>query len=245
MPRDESELTPRPVEIVAGDTSLTGDLTLPRGATGIELFAPSKSGSRLSRRNRFVATQLARAGLATLLLELLTPAEEEEELRKGELRPDIPFLAYRLMLATQFVIGHSDTHRLAIGYFGASTGAAAALIAAALLPERIRAVVSRAGRPDLADDWLDRVAAPTLLLVGGAEHFAVDLNTAACARLGCPRRVEVIPGATSLFDEPGALEEVARASREWFVRYLMEERAARALLEPKVETQQQRRQSAP
>ena len=221
----------RPIEVAVGDLLLAGELTMPPDASAIVLFAHGSGSSRLSPRNRLVATQLARAGLATLLFDLLTPAEEEEDRSSGALRFDIPLLAERLARATDFVRGHSETARLAIGYFGASTGAAAALIAAANRPDDVRAVVSRGGRPDLAEGALERVSAPTLLIVGGADHPVVELNARAHVRLTCPKRLEIVAGATHLFEEPGALEEVTRLAREWFVRFLVEEPAPMGLLE--------------
>jgi putative phosphoribosyl transferase len=220
----------RPIDVAAGDVDLAGDLAFPPGAEGIVLFAHGSGSSRSSPRNRLVAAQLAQAGLATLLFDLLTPAEEEEDRASGALRFDIPLLARRLARATDYVRGHSETRRLAIGYFGASTGAAAALIAAASRPDDVRAVVSRGGRPDLAEEALERVAAPTLLIVGGADHPVVELNARAHARLLCTKRIEIVPGATHLFEEPGALEEVTRVAREWFVRFLVEETPTRGLL---------------
>ncbi len=221
----------RPIEVAAGDLLLAGELTMSPDAAGIVLFAHGSGSSRLSPRNRLVATQLARAGLATLLFDLLTPAEEEEDRSSGALRFDIPLLAERLARATDFVRGHSETARLAIGYFGASTGAAAALIAAANRPDDVRAVVSRGGRPDLAEGALERVSAPTLLIVGGADHPVVELNARAHVRLTCQKRLEIVAGATHLFEEPGALEEVTRLARAWFVRFLVEEPAPMGLLE--------------
>jgi dienelactone hydrolase len=221
----------RPIDVAAGDLLLGGELAIPAGAAGIVLFAHGSGSSRLSPRNRLVATQLQQGGLATLLFDLLTPAEEEEDRASGALRFDIPLLAERLGRATDFVRRHSDTSRLAIGYFGASTGAAAALIAAADRPKDVRAVVSRGGRPDLAEEAIERVAAPTLLIVGGADHPVVELNARAYARLTCRKRIEVVAGATHLFEEPGALAEVARVAREWFVRYLVEESLPAGLLE--------------
>jgi pimeloyl-ACP methyl ester carboxylesterase len=222
----------RTIDLALGDLQLTGDLTMPGEATAIVLFAHGSGSSRLSRRNRFVARQLAEGGLSTLLFDLLTPAEEEEDSRSGTLRFDVPMLAERLGRATEFVRGHSSTRHLAIGYLGASTGAAAALIAAAQRPGVVGAVVSRGGRPDLAEAEIDRVTCPTLLIVGGADQPVLDLNGRAYARLRCEKRVEVIPGATHLFEEPGALEEVARAALAWFRHFLVEETAPRALLTP-------------
>jgi putative phosphoribosyl transferase len=222
----------RTIDLALGDLQLTGDLSHPDAATALVMFAHGSGSSRLSPRNRFVARQLAEAGLATLLFDLLTPAEEEEDSRSGARRFDIPMLAERLGRATEFVRSHSDTRHLAIGYFGASTGAAAALTAAAARPSVIGAVVSRGGRADLAEEALERVTCPTLLVVGGADQPVLDLNARAYMRLQCKKRVEVIPGATHLFEEPGALEEVARVAREWFQRFLVDEVSPRALLEP-------------
>ncbi len=230
MPAPFSSTT-RPIDVAAGDLLLAGDLTIPAGAEAIVLFSHGSGSSRLSPRNRLVAAQLAHAGLATLLFDLLTPAEEEEDRSSGALRFDIPLLADRLVRATDFVRGHSDTSRLSIGYFGASTGAAAALIAAADRPQDVGAVVSRGGRPDLAEDALERVAAPTLLIVGGADHPVLELNARAHARLTCRKHLEIVIGATHLFEEPGALEEVARLARDWFVRFLVEEPAPAGLLD--------------
>jgi putative phosphoribosyl transferase len=220
----------RAIDVVAGDLTLAGDLTMPDGAEAIVLFAHGSGSSRLSPRNRLVATQLAQAGLATLLFDLLTPAEEDEDRVSGALRFEVPLLAERLARATDYVRTHSDTRRLAVGYFGASTGAAAALIAAADRPDVVRAVVSRGGRPDLAEDALERVTAPTLLIVGGADHPVAELNARAYARLTCKKRIEMVAGATHLFEEPGALEEVTRIAREWFVRFLVEESPTIGLL---------------
>jgi putative phosphoribosyl transferase len=231
MPGPTKTSSARPIDVAAGDLLLSGDLTIPPAAEAIVLFAHGSGSSRLSPRNRLVATQLARADLATLLFDLLTPAEEEEDRSSGALRFDIPLLAERLTRATDFVRGHSETRRLAVGYFGASTGAAAALIAAADRPDDVRAVVSRGGRPDLAEGALERVTAPTLLIVGGADHPVVELNARAHARLTCRKQLEVVPGATHLFEEPGALEEVTRLAREWFVRFLVQEPAPMGLLE--------------
>jgi len=220
----------RTIEVAGGDVSLAGDLTFPAGAEAIVLFAHGSGSSRSSPRNRLVATQLAQAGLATLLFDLLTPAEQDEDRMSGALRFDIALLAGRLARATDFVRGHSETRRLALGYFGASTGAAAALIAAADRPDDVRAVVSRGGRPDLAGDALEHVTAPTLLVVGGADHPVLELNASAYARLACTKQLEVVAGATHLFEEPGALKEVTRVARDWFVRFLVEESPTRGLL---------------
>jgi putative phosphoribosyl transferase len=223
-------LEERPVEVWAGDATLVGDLILPPGAGGIVLFAHGSGSSRRSPRDRLVAATLAEAGLATLLFDLLTPEEEDQERWSGELRFDVALLARRLAGATRSVRGHSDTHRLRIGYFGASTGAAAALIAAAELQEEVDAVVSRGGRPDLAEEALERVQAPALLVVGSADHPVVELNARALQRLKGEKRLEVVVGATHLFEEPGALEEVATLARDWFVRHLVETPRPRGLL---------------
>jgi dienelactone hydrolase len=232
MPLEPTDLEPSPINVAGGDVELAGDLTLPPGADGIVLFAHGSGSSRLSSRNRFVAHQLASAGLATLLFDLLTPAEEQEDRWTGAPRFDIGLLAQRLGRATDFVRNHSDTHRLFVGYFGASTGAAAALVAAARNPDAVAAVVSRGGRPDLAEEAIESVSAPTLLIVGGADHPVLELNARVHDRLRCEKRLEVITGATHLFEEPGALEEVARLARDWFVRFLVQRVGARPLLEP-------------
>src|SRR5438309_1372082 len=214
----------RTVMIPAREVELAGDLTVPQGARGIVLFAHGSGSSRKSPRNQFVARQLAEAGLATLLFDLLSPKEEEWDRRTGELRFDVLLLARRLALATHFVREHEETHSLRIGYFGASTGAAAALIVAATLPRLVGAVVSRGGRPDLAGGALEQVLAPTLLIVGGEDREVIELNRQAYQRLNCEKRLEIIPGATHLFEEPGALEAVARLATAWFRRHLVEAR---------------------
>jgi pimeloyl-ACP methyl ester carboxylesterase len=184
------------------------------------IFAHGSGSSRLSPRNRAVAAVLRRAGLATLLFDLLTAAEEREEMWTRHLRFDIDLLARRLVAATRQMAATPATAALPVGYFGASTGAAAALVAAAALPELIRAVVSRGGRPDLAGDALERVRAPVLLIVGGNDPLVLELNRQAMTRLHVPHRLEVIPGATHLFEEPGALERVADLARDWFLEHL-------------------------
>jgi len=214
----------RTMTIPAREVELAGDLTVPESAQGIVLFAHGSGSSRKSPRNQFVARQLVEAGLATLLFDLLTPEEERRDRWTGELRFDVLLLARRLALATRFVSDQGETQSLRIGYFGASTGAAAALIAAATLPRLVGAVVSRGGRPDLASDALEQVLAPTLLIVGGEDREVIELNRQAYARLDCEKRLEVIPGATHLFEEPGALEAVARLATAWFRRHLVEAR---------------------
>jgi dienelactone hydrolase len=210
------------VDVWTGEVALVGDLTLPPGAGALVVFAHGSGSSRRSPRNRLVARAFVEAGLATLLFDLLTPEEEESEQWSQALRFDIAMLARRLTGATRFLRGHSETHRLRVGYFGASTGAAAALVAAAELPSEVEAVVSRGGRPDLAGDALEHVHAPTLLVVGSEDHPVVELNARALERLRCDKRLEVVRGATHLFEEPGALAEVARLAREWFVHHLVE-----------------------
>jgi dienelactone hydrolase len=208
---------PRSVRIPAGEAILEGDLQLPAGAFGVILFAHGSGSSRHSPRNRFVAQTLRQAGLGTLLLDLLTPAEEAEDAHSAHLRFDIDLLAGRLLAATDWFQQQLD---LPIGYFGASTGGGAALVAAAQGPE-VAAVVSRGGRPDLAGPALPRVRVPTLLIVGGHDYPVIDLNERALQRLGSrDKQIAIVPGATHLFEEPGALEEVARLAAEWFTRHM-------------------------
>jgi len=215
-PRGEERL----VRVAAGPVTLEGNLSLPERARGIVLFAHGSGSSRHSPRNRYVAQVLNEAKLATLLVDLLTPDEEAVDLRTAHLRFDIGLLAGRLVGVTDWLTQYPDTRALRIGYFGASTGAAAALVAAAQHPDAVGAIVSRGGRPDLAGPALARVRAPTLLIVGGNDFEVVELNRRALARLRCEKQLEIVPGATHLFEEPGALEEVARLAREWFERYL-------------------------
>jgi putative phosphoribosyl transferase len=215
-PRGEERL----VRVAAGPVTLEGNLSLPERARGIVLFAHGSGSSRHSPRNRYVARVLNEAKLATLLVDLLTPDEEAVDLRTAHLRFDIGLLAGRLAGVTEWLTQYPDTRELRIGYFGASTGAAAALVAAAQRPDAVGAIVSRGGRPDLAGPALARVRAPTLLIVGGNDFEVVELNRRALALLRCEKQLEIVPGATHLFEEPGALEEVARLAREWFERYL-------------------------
>lgn len=215
--------TPHPggtVRVPAGRVFLEGDLAIPESACGVVLFAHGSGSSRHSPRNRFVAAVLQQAGLATLLADLLTRAEEEEDAVTGHLRFDVSLLGDRLLALTDWVLGHPQAGRLPLGYFGASTGAAAALAAAAQRPEVVRAVVSRGGRPDLAAAVLSHVRAPTLLIVGGRDTLVLRLNQEALRLLGGERELTIVPGATHLFEEPGALAEVARLAREWFLRHL-------------------------
>jgi dienelactone hydrolase len=216
----------RAIRITAGHESLAGDLVRPEVADGVVLFAHGSGSSRKSPRNRSVAGVLQSAGFATLLMDLLTPDEERADRAGARHRFDIDLLARRLVAATDWLTTNPDTAGLAVGYFGASTGAAAALVAAAERPERVEAVVSRGGRPDLAGTALRRVAAPTLLIVGGLDDVVIDLNRAALARLDVEARLEVVPGATHLFEEPGTLEAVAGLARDWFQRHLRRRAAA-------------------
>jgi putative phosphoribosyl transferase len=210
----------RAVQVPVTGGMLAGDFVHPEGATGVVVFAHGSGSSRLSPRNRWVAQQLEAARLATLLFDLLTPSEEAIDARTGVLRFDIALLARRLIATTDYLAGELLAPGFPIGYFGASTGAAAALIAAAERPGVVRAVVSRGGRPDLAGAALPRVQAPTLLIVGGADQQVLALNATAQLQLECPNELQVVPRATHLFEEPGALEEVARLATGWFVRHL-------------------------
>jgi dienelactone hydrolase len=210
---------PREVAVTLQGIRLQGLLRLPPGATGIVLFAHGSGSGRLSPRNNYVAEQLGAAGLATLLFDLLTEQEEEIDAVTAELRFDIPLLTGRLAAVTEWALKQPELGKLAIGYFGASTGAAAALAAAAQVPA-VAAVVSRGGRPDLAGEALPRVCAATLLIVGGDDHQVLELNRQALARLRCEAKLEVVPGATHLFEEPGTLEQVAALAANWFTGHL-------------------------
>jgi putative phosphoribosyl transferase len=206
----------REVEIVSGRRRLNGILTVPPNAKGVVAFAHGSGSGRFSPRNRFVARVLQEGSLATLLLDLL----EEQEADDRQKVFDIELLAERLQSAADFLKHDPETRTLCIGYFGASTGAGAALTAAAREPSDIGAVVSRGGRPDLAQPYLSAVQAPTLLIVGGNDDVVIELNQLAFSRLNCPKDMVIVPGATHLFEEPGTLEEVARLAKQWFVRYL-------------------------
>jgi putative phosphoribosyl transferase len=208
------------LEIEADGVKLEGDLTIPENAGGIVLFAHGSGSSRHSSRNRHVARLLQEEGLATLLFDLLTEQEESIDLRTRELRFDIDLLARRMIGATDWLLRQSEMQGLDIGYFGASTGAAAALIAAAERPEVVHAVVSRGGRPDLAGESLSEVKAATLLIVGGDDVPVIGLNQEAFEKLRAEKKLEIVPGATHLFEEPGALDRVAELAGEWFRRYL-------------------------
>jgi dienelactone hydrolase len=215
-------LEDRTVLIPAGTAQLSGNLRIPHAATGIVVFAHGSGSGRHSPRNRFVADALVNTGLATLLIDLLTQEEEMIDLQTAELRFDIRLLAERLGGVTDWLASQPSTADLSIGYFGASTGAAAALIAAAERAQTVRAIVSRGGRPDLAGPVLPRVTQPILLIVGGADEVVIDLNRRALQQLGGVKQLVIIPGATHLFEEPGALEQVAALACEWFLRYLGE-----------------------
>ncbi|MHB9053566.1 MAG: dienelactone hydrolase family protein [Thermoleophilia bacterium] len=216
-----STSTVREVTVDAATAALEGTLTVPENATGAVLFAHGSGSSRHSPRNRFVAGELNQAGLATLLIDLLTADEENVDVYTAEFRFDIGMLARRLAGAAGWLASQSDTSELEIGYFGSSTGAGAALVAAAASPDRIGAIVSRGGRPDLAGrDALSRVQAPTLLIVGGNDPQVIEMNREAQIQLRAESELKIIPGATHLFEEPGTLEEVARLAAEWFSRHL-------------------------
>ncbi|MFE8603315.1 dienelactone hydrolase family protein [Archangium violaceum] len=210
----------REVEVRAGGVVLGGTLAVPEGARGLVIFAHGSGSSRHSPRNRYVAYTLRTAGLGTLLFDLLTEDEEAEDDVTAALRFDIDFLARRLGQVTDWVFANPELSGLRVGYFGSSTGAAAALVAAAEKPETIGAVVSRGGRADLAGGALQRVMVPTLLIVGGSDDIVLDLNQRALERMMAPKALEVIPGATHLFEERGALERVAGLAAGWFTRFL-------------------------
>jgi dienelactone hydrolase len=209
------------VRIPAGAALLEADLRLPPRAGGLVIFAHGSGSSRFSRRNRAVAGVLEDAGLGTLLLDLLTRQEEALDEETREYRFDIDLLARRVVAAADWAREQGELGELPVGFFGASTGAAAALIAAAERPKITRAVVSRGGRPDLAGDALGRVQAPTLLIVGGDDEPVIELNQQTMRRMRAPSRIEIVPGATHLFEEPGALEKVALLARDWFRRHGM------------------------
>jgi len=211
----------RAVRVPVGAVTLEGDLVIPDGARAVVLFAHGSGSSRHSPRNRHVAQLLHDAGLATLLMDLLTADEEAADRRSGHLRFDIELLAERLVEATDWLDRQSETRDLAVGCFGASTGAAAALVAAAARPQAIEAVVSRGGRPDLAGPSLPLVGCPTLLIVGGDDVPVIELNRQAYERMDCEKRLVIVPGATHLFEEPGALDAVAEHARDWFEHFLV------------------------
>jgi putative phosphoribosyl transferase len=208
------------VEIQTGRALIEGDLTVPATVAGLVVFAHGSGSSRFSRRNRSVAQVLQNGGYATLLLDLLTPEEEAIDERTREYRFDVDRLGHRVVAAIDWAASHPRTAGLPVACFGASTGAAAALIAAAERPEAVGAVISRGGRPDLAGDALPNVQAPTLLIVGGADGPVIDLNRSARGRMRGYVELEIIPGATHLFEEPGALESVSQLALQWCIRHL-------------------------
>jgi putative phosphoribosyl transferase len=216
------------VQIPAGHVTLEGNWIVPDDATGAVLFVHGSGSSRHSPRNRSVAQTLNNVGLATLLFDLLTPEEESVDQYTRQHRFDISLLAKRLGFATEWALEQPAARGLRIGYFGASTGGGAALVAAAMRPERVSAVVSRGGRPDLAGAALSHVRAPTLLIVGGEDDMVIGLNREAITQMRCQVSIELIPGATHLFEEPGALGQVARLASEWFVHYLSSARLSGA-----------------
>ena len=226
--KSQTDGTNAEVSIEAGKVVLEGILGLPESASAVVLFAHGSGSSRYSPRNQYVARMLRSAGIGTLLFDLLTREEEAEDEATGELRFDIRFLANRLRDATNWLIRRPDMKNVRLGYFGASTGAAAALLAASELRFMIEAVVSRGGRPDLAGKALPAVAAPTLLIVGGNDEPVIGMNQDALAELQCEKKLVIVPGATHLFEEPGALEEVARLAAEWFSQHLACSSRARA-----------------
>ena len=209
------------VKIPSGTATINGDLAIPREAKGIVVFAHGSGSSRFSPRNMRVAREINEAGMATLLIDLLTSEEEEVDVRTGQFRFDIDLLSQRLIHATRWLKDNASTKNLAIGYFGPSTGAAAALIAAADLPKDVKAVVSRGGRPDLAGESLAKVKAPTLLIVGGDDLAVLDLNREALKSIAAEKKLEIVPGATHLFEESGKLEVVARLAISWFSKFLL------------------------
>lgn len=205
------------VQLTLHQVALTGDLIVPDGAKGLVVFSHGSGSSRLSKRNRFVAEQLQQAGLATLLFDLLTPEEDQDQAK----RFDIPLITQRLVDTGYWIQENLLLNELSVGFFGASTGAASALRAAAALgPGVVKAVVSRGGRPDLADEILPEVKAPTLLIVGGNDEPVIEMNQQAYDRLQCEKSMEIVPGATHLFEEPGTLEKVAQLATDWFKKHL-------------------------
>jgi putative phosphoribosyl transferase len=213
-----------PVLIKTGGVSLEASLRVPADARGVVLFAHGSGSSRFSSRNRYVAEMLNRAGLATLLMDLLTAEEEAVDLSTHHLRFNIGLLSERLVGGVDWLAQNEKTRALGIGIFGASTGAAAALVAAAERQDKVCAVVSRGGRPDLAVDVLARVRAPTRLIVGGEDGIVIDLNREAFDRLGAEKQLAIIPGAAHLFEEPGALDQVAQLATDWFIKHLSPEK---------------------
>ena len=214
------------VQIQSGRSILSGNLYIPKDANDLVLFAHGSGSSRRSPRNQFVARTLNDAGLATLLFDLLTQEEEAIDMQTRELRFNIHLLAERLLHATKWAKQEEQTRDLRIGYFGSSTGGAAALVAAVDVPQDVGAIVSRGGRPDLAGEALPKVQAPTLLIVGGNDGIVIELNEQARDRMSCEVKLEIVPGASHLFEEPGTLEVAARLARDWFAHRLARRSAA-------------------
>ena len=208
------------VQVASDGVLLDADIAVPKGASGLVVFAHGSGSNRHSPRNRYVAEMMSRVGLGTLLVSQLTLEEEAEDIITSKLRFDIPLLGRRLTGVIDWLIGNPETAKLRLGIFGASTGAAGALLAAAERPESVVAVVSRGGRPDLAMPVLDRVTAPTLLIVGGDDSPVIEMNRRALAALRVEKQMVTVPGATHLFEEPGTMERVAELAREWFLKYL-------------------------
>ena len=214
------EVVTREVRIPAGEVSVSGELIIPDSAAGVVLFAHGSGSSRHSPRNQFVARVIRESNLGTLLFDLLTTEEESVDIYTRHLRFDIELLGRRLIAAAAWLKTQPEARELKIGFFGASTGAAAALVAAAELGDRVGAVVSRGGRPDLAGEALERVASPVLLIVGELDTEVIKLNQDAFGQLGCTKEMKIVPGATHLFEEPGTLETVAHLAADWFGHYL-------------------------
>lgn len=215
---NKKETVEKLVYIPHGEVRLEGSLEIPEGAAGVVLFAHGSGSSRHSPRNTYVADVLRQHGLGTLLLDLLTSEEDQDY----DMRFNIDLLAQRLMAATKWLQGQDETRQMAIGYFGASTGAAAAIQTAAILGDQIKAIVSRGGRSDLAGPFLGRIKSPILLIVGGNDDMVIELNQQAYKRINIAKQLEIVPGATHLFEEPGALENVAELAARWFRKYLIE-----------------------
>ena len=216
----KNENDPTFVEIQLGSIRLEGNLSVPKNSVGIVLFVHGSGSGRTSPRNRFVASELNKKGIATLLFDLLTRKEEELDMQTGHLRFDITLLTQRLVSTTNWLFENNDVSGLDVGYFGASTGAAAALVAASEMPKIVKAIVSRGGRPDLAGSSLCKVKCPTLLLVGGYDDVVIDLNKQALSKIKSEKKLIIIPEATHLFEEPGKLELVAQHAGDWFLQYL-------------------------
>lgn len=214
---NKKETVEKLVYIPHGEVRLEGFLEIPEGAAGVVLFAHGSGSSRHSPRNNYVADVLRQHGLGTLLLDLLTSEEDQDY----DMRFNIDLLAQRLLAATKWLQGQDETRQMAIGYFGASTGAAAAIQTAAILGDQIKAIVSRGGRSDLAGPFLDRIKSPILLIVGGNDDMVIELNQQAYKRINIAKQLEIVPGATHLFEEPGALENVAELAARWFRKYLI------------------------